>query len=133
MDRAGIETGDQIIAFAVGNEALISTRRMEQPEFLAHFINPLSKVMKFQVLSGDQTDTNLARTVRIMPERKDLESGRWLEIDDPQSSTISNETSQDERTGNEIVDGLNDLNGLHQQGVLSDDEFNAAKRRLLGL
>ena len=106
---------------------------MEQPEFRAHFIHPLSKVMKFQVLSGNQTNTDLARTVRIMPERKDFESGRWLEINEPQSSRNNNETSQDDRTGNAIVDGLNNLSELQQQGVLSDEEFNAAKRRLLGL
>jgi hypothetical protein len=31
-----------------------------------------------------------------------------------------------------MVDQLNQLAALHQQGVLSDDEFTAAKAKLLG-
>ena len=35
--------------------------------------------------------------------------------------------------GESLVDSLKDLNELHSQGILTDEEFNAAKRRLLGL
>ena len=31
-----------------------------------------------------------------------------------------------------MVDQLNQLAGLHEQGVLSDDEFSAAKAKLFG-
>ena len=31
-----------------------------------------------------------------------------------------------------MIDQLNQLAALHQQGVLSDDEFAAAKAKLLG-
>jgi Short C-terminal domain len=34
--------------------------------------------------------------------------------------------------GSSIVDQLNQLAGLHQQGVLTDDEFAAAKAKLIG-
>ena len=32
-----------------------------------------------------------------------------------------------------LVDNLSSLSELHERGIISDDEFNAAKRRLLGL
>jgi hypothetical protein len=34
--------------------------------------------------------------------------------------------------GSSMLDQLNQLNELHQQGALSDDEFAAAKAKLLG-
>ena len=34
--------------------------------------------------------------------------------------------------GSSIVDQLNQLAGLHQQGVLTDEEFAAAKAKLIG-
>ena len=37
-----------------------------------------------------------------------------------------------EAGGSSIVDQLNQLAGLHQQGVLTDDEFAAAKAKLIG-
>ena len=35
--------------------------------------------------------------------------------------------------GSSLVENLNNLNELYQKGILTDEEFNAAKRRLLGL
>ena len=40
---------------------------------------------------------------------------------------------QDANTAESIVDGLSRLAELHEQGTLTDEEFNAAKRQLLGL
>jgi hypothetical protein len=40
---------------------------------------------------------------------------------------------QDTNTAESIVDGLSRLAELHEQGLLDDEEFNAAKRQLLGL
>ena len=40
---------------------------------------------------------------------------------------------EDQSRGESLVDSLNNLNELHQQGILTEQEFNAAKRRLLGL
>jgi hypothetical protein len=37
-----------------------------------------------------------------------------------------------EAAGSSIVDQLNQLAGLHEQGVLTDDEFSAAKAKLIG-
>ena len=37
-----------------------------------------------------------------------------------------------EQGGSSIVDQLNQLAGLHQQGVLTDEEFAAAKAKLIG-
>jgi hypothetical protein len=40
---------------------------------------------------------------------------------------------QDSNTAESIVDGLSRLAEMHEQGLLDDEEFNAAKRQLLGL
>jgi|TARA_B100001964_G_scaffold191280_1_gene213604 hypothetical protein len=32
-----------------------------------------------------------------------------------------------------IVEGLKELKQMHESGILSDEEFHAAKRKLLGL
>ena len=41
--------------------------------------------------------------------------------------------SENQARGESLVDSLNNLNKLHSQGILTDEGFNAAKRRLLGL
>ena len=50
------------------------------------------------------------------------------------SSSISPATSdlRDDR-GQSIADGLSDLSKLYSEGLLDDEEYSAAKRRLLGL
>ena len=48
----------------------------------------------------------------------------------PQSTNSSSPTVN---RGETIADGLRNLSDLHRQGILTDEEFNAAKRRLLGL
>ena len=40
---------------------------------------------------------------------------------------------QDVGRAESIVEGLSRLAEMHEQGTLNDEEFNAAKRRLLGL
>ena len=49
----------------------------------------------------------------------------------PQSRNSSSPEGIDR--GETIADGLRNLSDLHRQGILTDEEFNAAKRRLLGL
>ncbi len=39
---------------------------------------------------------------------------------------------QPSQAGSSMPDQLNQLNALHEQGVLTDDEFTAAKAKLLG-
>lgn len=48
---------------------------------------------------------------------------------------MSNEagSSSSYTRGQDLVTGLNSLNDLHERGLLNEEEFNAAKRRLLGL
>lgn len=46
-----------------------------------------------------------------------------------QSSVTSSAVSR----GESIADGLKNLSELHSQGILTEEEFSAAKRRLLGL
>ena len=49
----------------------------------------------------------------------------------PQRTNSTRNANQDR--GTSLVENLNRLTELHESGVLSDEEFNAAKRRLLGL
>jgi hypothetical protein len=49
---------------------------------------------------------------------------------EPSSNSRS---SSSEVRGETIADGLRNLSELHEQEILTDEEFNAAKRRLLGL
>jgi hypothetical protein len=56
-------------------------------------------------------------------------SGCELNIE-PSSNSRS---SSSEVRGETIADGLRNLSELHEQEILTDEEFNAAKRRLLGL
>ena len=46
---------------------------------------------------------------------------------------LINEFNVVHETNGSLVEDLKSLDDLHQQGVLNDEEFNAAKRRLLGL
>jgi hypothetical protein len=48
----------------------------------------------------------------------------------PQSTNSSSPTVN---RGEAIADGLKNLSDLHQQGILTNEEFTAAKRRLLEL
>jgi len=43
------------------------------------------------------------------------------------------ERNNNKARGEDLVERLSDLSALHSQGILTDEEFNAAKRRLLGL
>lgn len=51
------------------------------------------------------------------------------------ATRMSNEAgnSSSNTRGQDLVTGLNSLNDLHERGLLNEEEFNAAKRRLLGL
>lgn len=51
---------------------------------------------------------------------------------DPSTSADKPQSNNQERASS-LVEDLTNLSELHSQGVLTDEEFNAAKRRLLGL
>ena len=54
----------------------------------------------------------------------------------PSSNVNINDSSSSDRnrnSGEALVDDLKQLQELYDSGVLSDEEFNAAKRRLLGI
>jgi hypothetical protein len=42
-------------------------------------------------------------------------------------------SAQTRERGSSIADGLSSLSKLYSEGLLNDEEFSAAKRRLLGL
>ncbi len=47
--------------------------------------------------------------------------------------TNTESPTQNKQNGAQLVEDLNQLQRLHDAGTLSDEEFNGAKRRLLGL
>lgn len=51
------------------------------------------------------------------------------------ATRMSNEVGSSSSTdrGQDLIAGLSSLNDLHERGLLNEEEFNAAKRRLLGL
>ena len=68
-------------------------------------------------------------------ERKSIEAERAKnnqETAQRKSLDASSANSSTER-GSSIADGLSNLSKLYSEGLLNDEEFSAAKRRVLGL
>ena len=81
--------------------------------------------------SGLLADVDLQKSLAI----SDLRS-RIVEICEEKQESRSY-SQQNSNTGKQdavgIVKGLQDLAELHEKGLLTDEEFNVAKRKLLGL
>ena len=67
-------------------------------------------------------------------ERQQYEDDQDARISDveQQQSSYQQPPAQAPAQSSPMVDQLNQLAGLHQQGVLTDDEFAAAKAKLIG-
>lgn len=68
-------------------------------------------------------------------ERKSIEAERAKNNQKPaqrESLDASSANASTER-GSSIADGLSNLSKLYSEGLLNDEEFSAAKRRVLGL
>ena len=89
--------------------------------------------VRLQVIPEGSRDVESSRTIRAVRERYDLNTGEYLGRIDSATITRPPVNPEASQRGNSLVNGLNDLNALHSQGILTDEEFNAAKRRLLGL
>jgi hypothetical protein len=53
--------------------------------------------------------------------------------DDREAQTSLNLKSNNQERGKTLIEGLEALSKLHSDGILTEEEFNTAKRRLLGL
>ena len=73
---------------------------------------------------------NKARAAQAV-QRNSSQSVQRSNSSIPQRTNSTTKAEQDR--GTSLVENLNRLTELHETGVLSDEEFNAAKRRLLGL
>ncbi len=133
MERAGLAIGDQIISIAIGNQAVKSTRNMTSAEFGGILQSSGDQEVRLQIIPEGSRDVDSAKTIRAFRERWDLNTGEYLGSTDSASATRPPVNPEASQRGNSLVNGLNDLNTLHSQGILTDEEFNAAKRRLLGL
>ena len=93
----------------------------------------IGKVVIIRVEEGFFTDKELP------PEEFELSGTRvsappsGCETYTEPSPQSRNSSSPEIDRGETIADSLRNLSDLHRQGILTDEEFNAAKRRLLGL
>jgi hypothetical protein len=132
MERAGVKSGEQIISVGIGNRAVISTRDMGLEFFGGLLRSAKDQEIRLQVIPEGSRNIEAARTVRVFRERRDVNTGIWENSSSSLQTTLP-ATPQATERGNSLVNGLRDLTELHSQGILTDEEFNAAKRRLLGL
>ena len=132
MERAGVKSGEQIISVGIGNRAVISTRDMGREFFSGLLRSAKDQEIRLQVIPEGSRNIEAARTVRVFRERRDINTGVWGNSRSSLQTTLP-ATPQATERGNSLVNGLRDLTELHSQGILTDEEFNAAKRRLLGL
>jgi hypothetical protein len=74
------------------------------------------------------------RAARHQADREQLEDEQNARIDQPeqQQGQPAAQQGPDPAAQSPMVAQLNQLAALHQQGVLSDEEFSAAKAKLLG-
>lgn len=68
-------------------------------------------------------------------ERKSIETERAKNHQEPaqRESIDARSANASTERGSSIADGLSNLSKLYSEGLLNDEEFSAAKRRLLGL
>jgi hypothetical protein len=65
-------------------------------------------------------------------QQEDEQNERIGDLEQQQAPPAPAEPAPAAAASSPMVDQLNQLAALHQQGVLSDDEFTAAKAKLLG-
>lgn len=117
-DRASSISSDFGQAFTVTRSFIVQSAAADtDPNAFADIESQMRLI--YGNLDRDQTLVMIDFVLReaVTATRKSNEVG----------SSSSNTRDQD------LVTGLNSLNDLHERGLLNEEEFNAAKRRLLGL
>jgi hypothetical protein len=69
---------------------------------------------------------------RSSAEREQQEEGQDQRISDLEQQQAPSQQAPAQAASSPMIDQLNQLAALHQQGVLTDDEFAAAKAKLIG-
>ena len=107
----------------------LSTRMTESSEFSGH-LRVGDGVM---AVKGNRTrKVGMGNAACIPRQAEELVSFPENSQSKP-SKTYASPNSSDSERGSNLVEDLSALGKLHTDGILTDEEFNAAKRRLLGL
>jgi hypothetical protein len=69
---------------------------------------------------------------RSSAEQQQQEEGQDQRISDLEQQQAPSQQAPAQAASSPMIDQLNQLAALHQQGVLTDDEFAAAKAKLIG-
>ena len=69
---------------------------------------------------------------RSSAEQQQQEQGQDQRISDLEQQQAPSQQAPAQAASSPMIDQLNQLAALHQQGVLTDDEFAAAKAKLIG-
>jgi len=141
----GVDMSDR----AFNSQSQVTVSYVNESLLINMITNGVSWIERYQYIDGDlhyhatidaNYDLDVSKYIRDRIERGDLDRegvfSRTTSISAEcisRSNNSSTSNREDSDRGTSIVEGLESLNELHQQGVLSDEEFNAAKRRLLGL
>jgi len=75
---------------------------------------------------------HMANKSAAQAQQEDEQNERIGDLEQQQAPPAPAEQAPAAAASSPMVDQLNQLAALHQQGVLSDDEFTAAKAKLLG-
>jgi hypothetical protein len=74
----------------------------------------------------------MGRRAEQRDQAEDEQNERIGDVEQQQAAPAADQQAPAAAAPSPMVDQLNQLATLHQQGVLSDDEFTAAKAKLLG-
>jgi Short C-terminal domain len=75
---------------------------------------------------------SMGRRAEQREQVEEEQNQRISDIEQQQAPPAPQEQAPDAAATSPMIDQLNQLATLHQQGVLSDDEFTAAKAKLFG-
>ncbi|MDA8922201.1 SHOCT domain-containing protein [Gammaproteobacteria bacterium] len=86
-----------------------------------------------ETLVGPMTMTKIERGTLQPPITLNLRGTRLTAAPNGCELKAVIPSAQTRERGSSIADGLSNLSKLYSEGLLNDEEFSAAKRRLLGL
>jgi hypothetical protein len=75
---------------------------------------------------------SIGRRAEQRQQVEEEQNQRISDVEQQQAPPAPQEQAPDAAATSPMIDQLNQLATLHQQGVLSDDEFTAAKAKLFG-
>jgi hypothetical protein len=75
---------------------------------------------------------HMANKSSAQAQQEDEQNERISDLEQQQAPSAPDQQAPAAAASSPMLDELNQLAALHQQGVLTDDEFTAAKAKLLG-